>query len=269
MRADTVFVRGAIAPVGSPYPRMLIPADDTAATLIGKVATGEIAAVRVMRGRSLPQHRLFWALLTHVAEASKFETAERLLVALKIRLGRYDLCAMPSGKVVPVPDSISFEAMTQDDFQQFFDEALGRICDEVIPGTDAAALIAEVQAMIGHNYTASRDEPAERPAGSSPTLEPTPALVPSQGVPLQQSPIWSEESFEVERHEKGDHRIDFDRLKDDMIWLAGDADHPAQLDKFEADNAGNLRRLDEARSAFAAEVREAVADRRAVITGAQ
>jgi hypothetical protein len=36
--------------------------------------------------------------------------SRRLLVALKLRLGRYDLMKMPSGKIVPVPDSISFAA---------------------------------------------------------------------------------------------------------------------------------------------------------------
>jgi len=127
----------------------LVAADDRSNALFCKARPDELVAIRIMRGRSIPQHRLFWAILAHVAEASSFERAERLLVALKIRLGRYDLMTMPNGKIVPVPDSISFAEMPQDAFQKFFDDALRVICAEVLPGMNSADLVAEVQAMIG------------------------------------------------------------------------------------------------------------------------
>jgi hypothetical protein len=131
----------------------LAPVDRRDRELLTKIPMDEPVAVRISRGRSLPQHRLFWGLLDHVAKASVFENGERLLVALKIRLGRYDLMKMPSGKAVPVPHSIAFAAMDQSDFQVFMDDSIRLICEEVIPGTNSDTLIAEVQAML--------DQPAE------------------------------------------------------------------------------------------------------------
>jgi len=132
----------------SPHSFTLIPVDDRAIDAIGKVPLGEAFGIRIMRERSLPQHNLFWAVLDHVGRATKFENAERLLVALKIRLGRYDLMKMPNGQVVPVPNSISFGAMTQGEFQTFMDDAIGLICSEVLPGVTSEQLLAQAGAML-------------------------------------------------------------------------------------------------------------------------
>jgi hypothetical protein len=131
----------------APHPYALIPQDQAGSELLAKIPLGEDVAVKLMRDRSLPQHRLFWSVLRYVAERSKWETAERLLVALKLRLGRYDLMQMPSGKVVPVPHSIAFSAMPQDDFQSFMDAAMGLICTEVLPGYSPDDLIREAESQ--------------------------------------------------------------------------------------------------------------------------
>jgi hypothetical protein len=127
------------------YPDILVPRGSVSAARIAKIPLGEDVEVQIIRGRSLPQLRLFWAILRHVAEATQWESAERLLVALKLRLGKYDLMKMPNGKVVPVPDSISFRAMTQDQFQEFMDKAIALICAEILPGMDSERLIADAQ----------------------------------------------------------------------------------------------------------------------------
>jgi hypothetical protein len=119
--------------------------DKGGADLLAKIPLGEDVAVKIMRDRSLPQHRLFWTVLRYVAEASEWETAERLLVALKLRLGRYDLMKLPNGKAVPVPDSISFSAMTQDAFQEFMQKSLTIICQEVLPGYNPDDLLREAE----------------------------------------------------------------------------------------------------------------------------
>lgn len=149
MKPDTILCRRVPAVMESPQPYALIPSDDRAAEVLAKIPLGEDVAVQIKRGRSLQQHRLLWAILSHVAESSQWDTPERLLVALKIRLGKYDLMQLPNGKVVPVPDSISFSAMSQDAFQHFFDDVLRLICSEVLPGYDSDQLIAETQAAMG------------------------------------------------------------------------------------------------------------------------
>ncbi len=135
----------------------LIPVDERAADAIGRMPEGDAIGVRIMRKRSLPQHNLFWAILDHVAKATAFENAERLLVALKIRLGRYDLMQMPNGRVVPVPQSISFGQMTGAEFTDFFDQAIALICSEVVPGTDSEALVSKFDVMLSPANDDRRD----------------------------------------------------------------------------------------------------------------
>lgn len=146
---DAVRVRRAIAPLGALFKDCLVPADDESSARIARVEFGEVAEIRIVRHRSLPQHRLFFGILQHVAENSRFETPERLLVALKIRLGRYDLCRLPNGRDVPVPQSIAFEKMDQAEFQTFFNDAVRLICEEVLDHYDQAALVREVAEMVG------------------------------------------------------------------------------------------------------------------------
>lgn len=130
---------------GRPY---LLPLTPLGSAMLATIPIGEEIDIKIARERSLPQHKLFWALLEHVAKASAFETPEKLLAAIKLRLGRYDLLAMPNGKVVPVPQSISFGKMPQDEFRKFFDQAVELICAEVVPGADKDGLLAEVEAML-------------------------------------------------------------------------------------------------------------------------
>jgi hypothetical protein len=145
LKTDTIIMRRMPAGTLVGYPFSLVPQDHAGAELLAKIPLGEDVAVKIMRDRSLPQHRLFWVVLRYVAEASEWETAEKLLVALKLRLGRYDLMKLPSGKVVPVPDSISFAAMAQDAFQQFMERSIAIICSEVLPGMDGDRLIVEAE----------------------------------------------------------------------------------------------------------------------------
>lgn len=109
-----------------------------------RIRTGEV--FRVSRSRSLPEMRLFWSMLTKVAAATEWETPERLLVALKVRLGRYDPVRMRDGTIVPAVHSISFSEMEHGEFQKFKEDALRIIGTEVLPGTDPMAMLDEMEA---------------------------------------------------------------------------------------------------------------------------
>lgn len=137
----------------------LEPADDGAAAILAKLRPGDRVLVKVWRPRSIQQHKLFWALLAHVAEATEFESAEHLLTTLKVALGRFDTVKMPNGKLVVAPQSVSFAAMASDEFTRFFDDCVRVICRDLLPGVASADLVAEVMEMIGG---AAPPEPPER-----------------------------------------------------------------------------------------------------------
>lgn len=115
-------------------------AGDATKTALSKFKRGETVFVNIGSRRSVEQHRLFWRMLTDVAEATDFERPERLLTAIKLALGRYDLMMMPNGKRVPVPHSISFSSMTQQEFQVFMNDAIELICRDILKD-DAAAFM--------------------------------------------------------------------------------------------------------------------------------
>lgn len=123
----------------------LYPVDDRARKSLDKVPEGTEVGVRMSHDRSLPMHNRFWAILDIVAKATHWETPDRLLVALKIRLGRYDVCMLPNGKKVPVPQSISFAAMGQSEFERFYQDAMNVLQVEVCPGLDIDQIEIDVE----------------------------------------------------------------------------------------------------------------------------
>lgn len=157
----------------------LSAADPSTDAALAQIDLGAFVVVKITRPRSLAQHRLFFAVLTHVAEATDFDTPEQLLVALKIALGRYDLMKLPNGKVVPVPQSISFASMPHDAFCRFFDDAVRLICRDVLPGVlpddllNDAGLSSAVAEMRKSPFSAkSGQKPAKREADHIPGDDP-------------------------------------------------------------------------------------------------
>jgi hypothetical protein len=145
LKAGTIIMRRMPATMDAPH--ALVPQDQAGAELLARIPLGEDVAVKIVRDRSLPQHRKFWAALRYVAEATKWGTAERLLVELKLQLGYCDLRMTPSGEVVWVLDSISFPAKTQDEFQDFMQNSLTFICQEILPGYDPDDLLKEAEML--------------------------------------------------------------------------------------------------------------------------
>jgi hypothetical protein len=120
-------------------------ADAEAGAALDKIPEGDRVLVRVLRPRSLEQHRMFFAILQRVAEASRFETTDNLLNFLKLTTGMYDLMEVTDAegrkRIVPILKSLSFADMDQEKFQQFFDHSIRVICEKVLPGTDPLELL--------------------------------------------------------------------------------------------------------------------------------
>jgi hypothetical protein len=149
MKPAALHVRRIIAPIGAPYAVALLPADDATAEAFAKLPLAETIPIKLMRARSLPQNRLYWAILQHVAEATEWESAETLHEVLKVRLGLFSTGKTPAGKLVCIPKSTAFDAMDADEFRAYFDRAVAVICREILGGYDQRRLVREVEAMLG------------------------------------------------------------------------------------------------------------------------
>lgn len=83
--------------------------------------------------RSNPQHNLYWSTLRRVAKATgKWPTEHHLHDELKIACGyvRIKLSAL-NGELVNIPDSISFDKMTQQEFQKYFELAMAKLAEGI------------------------------------------------------------------------------------------------------------------------------------------
>lgn len=106
----------------------LIPVDNEAKAELAKVRDGASVMAEVKHRRSVDHHRLFFGLLGKAADAVG-STPERLLLAVKYHLGRFDLVQTKRG-VVPHFHSIAFDRMSQADFTTFFEQAVVVIAEE-------------------------------------------------------------------------------------------------------------------------------------------
>lgn len=85
--------------------------------------------------RNPQHHRLLFALIQLITENSEaYRTTEQALVAIKLAAGYFEPVVDPrTGHVVPVPQSISFEKMGQEDFERFYSAALDGVIQVILP----------------------------------------------------------------------------------------------------------------------------------------
>lgn len=144
----------------------LSPADEMAAGALAKFKVGDMVKCDLRKPkdpRSLRQHRLYWKLCSVVQDNTDgaFKSAEEVSDYLKIQAGHCDVrwIQFPikgdDGEVAyetirwPQPRSISFTKMGQQEFHEYFHEAMDIVCVRIIPGMNKAELEAEIHELLG------------------------------------------------------------------------------------------------------------------------
>lgn len=98
--------------------------------------------------RNGPHHRKFMALVQLVTENSEtYDTVAKALVAIKLAAGYFDPIPDPrTGEIVPALHSISYDAMGQEDFEEFYAAALDGVLQVVLPtmGRETADRLLEM-----------------------------------------------------------------------------------------------------------------------------
>jgi hypothetical protein len=120
----------------------LSPVSAFDAERLASLAVGAEFNVTERSRRSVPQHRLYWEMLGRVVEnMDEWPTSSHLHRALKQSLGyvtvNYDL----SGKPFIEVDSTAFDAMTQSEFQVYFQKATEALAK--LLGTDPLTFYSE------------------------------------------------------------------------------------------------------------------------------
>ena len=90
-----------------------------------RMEPGELVTVRTNKPRSGPFHRRHMSIEQRVFEAQeKFETFPAFRTWLKVGAGFVDWYPGPRGGVIPVPKSIAFDELEDDDMRQFHEDAI-------------------------------------------------------------------------------------------------------------------------------------------------
>ena len=133
---------------------VLFPADKASEELIRKLPPGRVILVRSKSARNGKHHRLLWKTAAIIAENSEiYEDAEHVVEQLKLATGHVKRTAynLPGlGMVEQIRGaSISYEAMSQEDFAIWFDKAVTYIVNEMIPGLSSGGLRQELMERLG------------------------------------------------------------------------------------------------------------------------
>ena len=126
----------------------LQPVDEAGETAMRKMGLGEVLTVEVKRPRNVRFHAKFFAMLQLIlANQDHYKSLEDLLDVCKLRTGHCRTIQTKQGEV-RIPRSISFAAMDDTEFAQFYDRACGWVVTEVIPGLERRHLDQEVAAQL-------------------------------------------------------------------------------------------------------------------------
>ncbi len=142
--------RGFFKVSGSRH-KFLIPSDAAALGVLDGYKIGDVIRVQVSKPRNPKHHAKYWALLKLVHDGTAvqdiYPTVNKLHHAIKGALGYFSEVKLPDGKIFHVVDSIAYESMDQQAFEEFYGKVLDLITTQIVPNLDRENLVREVEAM--------------------------------------------------------------------------------------------------------------------------
>jgi hypothetical protein len=125
----------------------LVPASPVDAERLSQFCDGAEFDVKPRARRSLPQQRMYWAMLTHMREATwlgdRYPTSMHLHDELLRDLGYVTVVHSLDGTPRVIRDSTAFDAMGPAEFSAYFTKALARLSE--VTGIDPATARRETR----------------------------------------------------------------------------------------------------------------------------
>lgn len=102
----------------------LVPAMEFDLSALDGIAQGEMVKVDIKQFRNNSRLRAYFVMLREVIDAcGLIYSSEKLHEIVKLENGVVDVVRLPDGLKVQLPGSISFDKMSEADFQSFFKKA--------------------------------------------------------------------------------------------------------------------------------------------------
>lgn len=124
--------------------------DDAATDYLRKWPIGETRRANVRRPRALKSLRRYWALVNLVyMNSEQFKSQDAVHAFLKIKAGHCTpIVAKSSGEVFLVPDSISFDTLDEQAFNDVWNRVVQVVAEDIL-GTGVPEIEAEIQRIVG------------------------------------------------------------------------------------------------------------------------
>jgi len=111
-----------------------IPDSEAARTFHRRVKVGSTIELKGSASRNIQHHKKFFAMLKIIFENQEhYASMDVLLGVCKLAVGHCDVIETPRG-TVRLPKSISFSALSQSQFEDFYDRAVQWATTDVIAG---------------------------------------------------------------------------------------------------------------------------------------
>jgi hypothetical protein len=127
---------------------VLRPIDERSFEELRKIKDGRTFICEIKRPRNLKHHRKYWSLINLISDNLDGVTPEGLSSAIKMMIGHV-VTVQFGNKSILYPDSISFDKMNQDQFNNFYERAVKAICEFVIPGLTEESVKNEIFKILG------------------------------------------------------------------------------------------------------------------------
>lgn len=99
----------------------LVPETDFDLGALDGIAQGERVRPNITQWRNTDRNKAYWAMLGDVVQACGLPyRSEKLHEIAKMKNGVIELVMLPDGTPIATPGSISFEAMPENEFVDFF-----------------------------------------------------------------------------------------------------------------------------------------------------
>lgn len=114
--------------------------------LLERIKVSDVVEITTKKPRNIRHHQKYWALCNLVAKQvdSKSETISDLI---KLKTGHANRVKTADGTIYELPGSISFAAMDQTAFEQFYEHAMRFVCTDIIPNLSETDLKHHIEQL--------------------------------------------------------------------------------------------------------------------------
>ena len=133
-------------------PSALLPADDYTDERIRRWKRGEAIMIDAKQSRNVKHHRQWWGVIREIyPHQDYYPTERRLHIAIKAAIGLGETFELPDGRLVVDPGSTSFDAMQQDEHEQFRQRAERLLFDRITPKLPAPIVDRVLEILQGNH----------------------------------------------------------------------------------------------------------------------